>query len=190
MSRTNIARKMVAEHGVKAHWTFDGTQTLCGRGFRTALQVIDRTSADAEFVLCKSCASGMKRLSGYAETLAHEENATWFVVDFSGLPDELCAHGIAANRHCSICEEEQPAYAAQVAKVREMRSRVFDGLREKAIRSDEDREIYRWVTNIEPGTVTDWAAVSEYAERRQHFTPEEWSNIAVKAADHNLIGSR
>jgi hypothetical protein len=72
MSITSIARKMVAEHGAKAHWSFDGTQMLCGRGFRTALQVIERTSADAEFVMCKSCASAMARLSAAAESLAHE----------------------------------------------------------------------------------------------------------------------
>lgn len=40
-------------------------------------------------------------------------------------PLSNCEHGTAPNKHCADCEQTKPAYAAQVAKVREMRARVL-----------------------------------------------------------------
>lgn len=43
----------------------------------------------------------------------------------AAIPAELCSHGIDLHRHCSICAEERPGYAAKVDKVREIRARVL-----------------------------------------------------------------
>lgn len=60
-----------------------------------------------------------------------------------------------------------------------------------AIVLDQDREIYRWVTNLSDAQIaapTDWSAVAAYAEeRRPHFTEEQWAKLAGKAADDNVI---
>lgn len=82
---TTIAKLMRAELGVKFHWSFDGVQTLCNRGFKNPLIEAPRPEACASFI-CKSCVSAMNRLVRTAEVLAHEENATWFRVDFDA-PD-------------------------------------------------------------------------------------------------------
>lgn len=90
---TGIARRMRAQLGAKAHWSFDGINTLCSRGFRDAME-----NATEAVPMCKSCASAMSRLVKVAEVLAHDENATWFKVDFEGpTHDEAHALGLEIN---------------------------------------------------------------------------------------------
>lgn len=256
---TQIARKMIAQFGAKAHWSFDGVQTLCGRGFRNAMVEVGETTHE----LCKSCRSSMDRVALVAWVHALDEDATWFKVDFdvmedesviatfdalreneicppvcahgktadqgclegpcgwnadsvhpialrldadrtdyltrtAGVPAKLCTHGIDSTRLglCSICREDsQPSNRTWHIErnhvggkcLRYSTDCVVLSMIEKnhaeAVRLDEDRTIYLWVTDVPAGAVTDWGAVAEYSERRRHFTPEQWTKIARRAAD-------